>query len=175
VIKKVKAVNNPLMIIAIFAAFAEVAGIVALAAVDKEIQNIFVWFVMCFPSFLVFLFFLTLNFNPKVLYTSSNLKDEEIFLNALIGARNIPMNLDEVKTQLEEAKDEIVNQTVEQISAAGEAEKSKISEILDRQLSKIEDRISSIRHEADVAYQGIALLPRDSKSPSVGFYRPTLG
>ena len=46
VIEKVKAVNNPLTIIAFFAALAEVAGTVALAAMDKEIQHVFVWFVM---------------------------------------------------------------------------------------------------------------------------------
>jgi hypothetical protein len=169
VIEKVKAVNNPLTIIAIFAALAEIAGTVALAAVDKEIQHIFVWFVMGFPLLLVLLFFITLNFNPTVLYAPSDFRNEENFLNTLIGTQNVSISLEEVTTQLEEAKDKILSQTIEQISAAGEAEKSKISDILDRQLSKIEDRISSIRHEADIAYQGIARLPRDSKSPSVGF------
>jgi len=71
-LEKMKAVNNPLTIIALFAALAEIAGTAALAAMDKEIQHIFIWFVMAFPILLVAMFFATLNFNPKVLYAPSD-------------------------------------------------------------------------------------------------------
>jgi hypothetical protein len=52
-IEKVKAVNNPLTIIAIFAALAEIAGTVALKLVAQDLQGIFIWFVMLFPCLLV--------------------------------------------------------------------------------------------------------------------------
>ena len=71
-IDKIKAVNNPLTIIAIFAGIAEIAITVALATMDKEVQHIFVWFVMAYPTLLAVLFFGTLNFNAKVLYAPSD-------------------------------------------------------------------------------------------------------
>jgi hypothetical protein len=52
-IENFKAVQNPLTVIAIFAALAEIAGTIALAAVDKEYQYTFMWFVMAFPTLLV--------------------------------------------------------------------------------------------------------------------------
>jgi hypothetical protein len=58
-IEKIKAANNPLTIIAIFAALAEVAGTVALGLVDKPLQQTFVWFVMGFPTLLFALFLVT--------------------------------------------------------------------------------------------------------------------
>jgi hypothetical protein len=63
--EKIKTVNNPLTIIAIFAGLAEIAGTTVLALVDKEIQHVFVWFVMVFPALLVILFFGTLVFQSQ--------------------------------------------------------------------------------------------------------------
>lgn len=45
-IEKVKPVNNPLTIIAVFAALAEIDGTVALGIVSKDLQPMFIWFVM---------------------------------------------------------------------------------------------------------------------------------
>lgn len=84
-IEKINKVGNPLTVIAIFAGLAEIAGTIALAAVDKSLQPTFVWFVMLFPIFLVTLFFITLNFNPKVLYAPSDFKNENLFLDTLRG------------------------------------------------------------------------------------------
>lgn len=78
-------VNNPLTVVGIFAALAEVAGTIALGTVDKAIQATFVWFVMGFPVLLLVFFFLTLNFNPKVLYAPSDFRDERYFLSTLSG------------------------------------------------------------------------------------------
>lgn len=55
-IEKIRAVSNPLTIIAIFAALAEIAGTIMLGLVDATIQSIFVWFVMIFPILIVVLF-----------------------------------------------------------------------------------------------------------------------
>src|SRR5260370_21059054 len=103
-IEKLKAVNNPLTIIAIFAALAEIAGTAALATVDKSLQGTFVWFVMCFPVLLVLAFFATLNFNPKVLYAPSDFKNEENFLSTLIRTQSVSMNLEQAMHDLEERK-----------------------------------------------------------------------
>jgi ABC-type amino acid transport system permease subunit len=78
--EKINGIRNPLTIIAIFAGLAEVAGTVAMATVNKELQGTFVWFVMGFPILLVLLFFLTWNFNPKVLYAPSDFRSDDSFL-----------------------------------------------------------------------------------------------
>src|SRR5215208_3382221 len=117
-IEKIKAVNNPLTIIAIFAALAEVAGTVALGIVAKEMQIIFIWFVMLFPTLLVVLFFVTLNFNPKVLYAPSDFRDEENFLNVLGGMSRVSVSLNEAQKQLEAATTQIIDDAVKQISIA---------------------------------------------------------
>jgi len=51
-------VSNPLTIIAIFAGLAEALATVALVQVPVEIQRLFVYFVMAFPTLIVILFFL---------------------------------------------------------------------------------------------------------------------
>jgi hypothetical protein len=155
-LEKIRAVSNPLTVIAIFAALAEVAGTIALATVNPELQQVFVWFVMGFPILLVVLFFATLNFNPKVLYAPSDFRDEENFLNTLVGSRTVSIGLDEVTRQLEEAKDRILRQAVEDITQVGGAERSKLSEILDRQLEQIETRIESVRRTAEALASGVS-------------------
>src|SRR5659263_346797 len=101
-IEKFKAVNNPLTIIALFAGLAEIAFTVSLGLVDKPLQTIFIWFVMVFPTLLVILFFTTLNFNPRVLYSPSDYKDEENFVNALIGTKTVVANLSQATQQFDE-------------------------------------------------------------------------
>lgn len=82
-IEKIKGINNPLTIIAIFAALAEISATVSVGFIDKNLQPIFIWFLMGFPSLLVILFFITLNFNTKVMYSPSDYKDEKYFVKAL--------------------------------------------------------------------------------------------
>jgi len=156
-LEKIRAVSNPLTIIAIFAALAEVAGTAALASVNKELQQVFVWFVMGFPVLLVILFFATLNFNPKVLYAPSDFRDEENFLNTLIGTRTVSIGLDDVTRQLEEAKDVILKRVLEDIAQVGAAERAKLSKILDQQLQQIETRIEDVRDTAEAIAVGASV------------------
>jgi predicted transcriptional regulator len=151
-IEKIKAVNNPLTIIAIFAALAEVAGTVALATVDKSLQQTFVWFVMAFPTLIVIFFFATLNFNPKVLYAPSDFRNEENFLNTLLGARGLSSSLDEVAEQLEEAKAQILEQSAAQISAINDSERAALTKLLER----IESRVATAREEAKAVVADVA-------------------
>jgi hypothetical protein len=82
VLEKFKKITNPLTIIAIFAGIAEVMGTIALPFVSDTNQSIFIWFLIVFPTLLVCLFFLTLNFNHKVLYSPSDYREDSSFLAA---------------------------------------------------------------------------------------------
>ncbi|HDF2340870.1 TPA: hypothetical protein PC598_000399 [Morganella morganii] len=75
-------INNPLTIIAIFAGVAESLATIALVNVPQDIQLIFVYFVMVFPTVIVVLFFLTLNYNNTVLYAPSDFDDQSHYLEA---------------------------------------------------------------------------------------------
>lgn len=79
VLEKMPHVKNPLSVVALFAGLAEVSGTVALPFLGPEVQAVFVWFLMAFPTLLVLLFFATLNWNHTVLYAPSDFKDENNF------------------------------------------------------------------------------------------------
>lgn len=82
-IEKVGTIKNPLTIIAIFAAIAEISGTVVLPFINEANQSTYIWFLIVFPILLIILFFLTLNFNHKVLYAPSGYQNEENFLHSL--------------------------------------------------------------------------------------------
>lgn len=82
-IEKVGPIKNPLTIIAIFAAIAEISGTVVLPFISENNQGIYVWFLIVFPITLILFFFLTLNFNHKVLYAPSDYANEENFVLSL--------------------------------------------------------------------------------------------
>lgn len=91
-------VKNPLTVIAIFAGTAEISGTAVLPLLEATSQSIYIWFLMLFPFTLIGLFFITLNWNHKVLYAPSDFKDEDHFLNILQKAT--------VKDKLEKINDE---------------------------------------------------------------------
>lgn len=72
--------KNPLTIIAIFAGIAEVSGTAILPFISPENQQLFIFYLIGFPTILVILFFITLNFNNKVLYAPSDYKDESNYI-----------------------------------------------------------------------------------------------
>jgi hypothetical protein len=84
-VENLKKINNPLTIIAIFAALAEINATIALSFIAPTLQPVFIWFVIGFPTLLVLLFFITWNFNPKVMYAPTDFKHEENFLTTLRG------------------------------------------------------------------------------------------
>jgi len=77
-----KKITNPLTIVAIFAGIAEIMGTVSLSLVSSAYEYWVVLFLISFPSLLLILFFLTLNFNHRVLYAPSDYKDEANFMLA---------------------------------------------------------------------------------------------
>ncbi|MFZ1546852.1 MAG: hypothetical protein WAT12_07090 [Candidatus Nitrotoga sp.] len=80
---KFASVKNPLTVIAIFAGIAEVSGSAVLPLIAPANQTLYIWFLMLFPFTLIAVFFLTLNFNHRVLYAPSDFKDEDNFVNIL--------------------------------------------------------------------------------------------
>ena len=96
--------RNVLTIIAIFAAIAEISGIVVLPFIgDTENQRIYLWYLIIFPSLLFFLFFLTLNFNHKVLYAPSDFQKENDSIHTLkySSISDEIMKLKEITNELE--------------------------------------------------------------------------
>lgn len=102
-IEKVGPIKNPLTIIAIFAAIAEISGTLVLPFIEKANQSVYVWFLMVFPILLILLFFLTLNFNHKVLYAPSDYKNEDNFLQSLPRA-SFTEKVQKIQAELEEAE-----------------------------------------------------------------------
>jgi hypothetical protein len=78
--KPSKRTKNPLTIIAIFAAIVEASALASLPFLKEQSQDIYTWFLVGFPPFLTLLFFITLNFNYKVLYSPSDYTNETDFL-----------------------------------------------------------------------------------------------
>lgn len=83
--EQIKKINNPLTIIAIFAALAEINATIAIGLIEVDLQKFFIWFVMIFPTILVAAFFLTLNFNTKVIYSPSDYREDKTFLDSMYG------------------------------------------------------------------------------------------
>lgn len=98
-------ISNPLTIVGIFAGIAEVAGTIVLPFVDVSLQVYFIWYVMGFPIFLVIVFFITLNVNPKVLYAPSDYSDENNFMKLLTNAKETldktQVTIDKLQTVIE--------------------------------------------------------------------------
>lgn len=82
-IEKIGHIKNPLTVIAIFAGIAEISGTVVLPFVALEVQKIYIWFLMLFPSFLVAVFFYTLHRAPASLYSPSDYQNEDNFVKSV--------------------------------------------------------------------------------------------
>jgi len=80
---KLSTVKNPLTVIAIFAGTAEISGTAILPLLETQSQQIYIWFLMLFPLILIVFFFITLNWNHKVLYAPSDFSDENHFIDIL--------------------------------------------------------------------------------------------
>lgn len=78
--KEMGHVKNPLTVIAIFAGIAETSGAVILPFLDKDIQGVFVWFLMFFPCLLIAFFFGVLYRKHHVLYAPSDYKEDKSFV-----------------------------------------------------------------------------------------------
>jgi len=101
-----KKISNPLTIIAIFAGLAEINATVVIGLLPADLQEIFIWFIILFPTILVVVFFYTLNFNPKVLYAPSDFTNEENFLKTMDSSIKsfTPVKMDITKENYKDVK-----------------------------------------------------------------------
>ena len=76
---KGEGLRNPLHAVAMFSAFAEFCGTAVLLKLDATLQPVFLWFFMGFPTLLLVLFFLTLNFNSTVFYAPVDFEDDDSY------------------------------------------------------------------------------------------------
>ncbi|KQZ91267.1 MULTISPECIES: hypothetical protein [unclassified Pseudomonas] len=78
-----KRIANPITVIAIFATLSETSAAVILPLLDNREREIYIWFLISFPFYLLLLFFATLNFNYRSLYAPSDYEKGEHFIEAL--------------------------------------------------------------------------------------------
>ncbi|WP_347927892.1 hypothetical protein [Pseudomonas helvetica] len=81
-----KKISNPMTIIAIFATLSETSAAVSLPFLDNEERQTYIWFLISFPFYLLFLFFITLNFNYKSLYAPSDFQKSKQFVKVIDDA-----------------------------------------------------------------------------------------
>ncbi len=101
---KISTVRNPLTVIAIFAGIAEIMGTAVLPFLEAQSQQIFIWFLMLFPFILIVFFFLTLNWNHKVLYAPSDFTNEDNFVD-ILKKPSIQETISNIEEELEERSD----------------------------------------------------------------------
>lgn len=126
--EQIKRINNPLTIIAIFAALAEVNATIAISLIDKSLHYIFIWFIIGFPTLLVILFFVTLNYNTGVMYSPSDYREDKTFLDSLYGqvkGKSVTETESNTIRVLEAFEGKILGLIDEKISSKAEANLSK--------------------------------------------------
>ncbi|WP_216597560.1 hypothetical protein [Pseudomonas coronafaciens] len=95
-------IKNPLTVISRFAAVAEICGSVVLPLIEPDNQSMYIWFLILFPTFIVTLFFATLNFNHKTLYVPSDYKNEDHFIS-LFGKVTTAERNEKLQEEVDEA------------------------------------------------------------------------
>lgn len=98
--KGTQKINNPLAIIGIFSTISELAMAATLLKLSSELQEIFIWFVMLFPTLLVILFFMVIFKKPTALYAPSDFKDEDNYIKTVTNIK--------LESKLEDDKDVIL-------------------------------------------------------------------
>jgi hypothetical protein len=169
---KIKRINNPLTIIAIFAALAEVNATIAIGLIDKELHYIFIWFVILFPTILVILFFVTLNFNTKVMYSPSDYNDDKSFMDSLFGGyygdkKENKEEFDAVKFSIE-----LENKLTESMqSKLDEIIKNSNSPIFKKEIEALKLQVKSVADQSIIEVKNLYAIPTDLKEILLSFYR----
>jgi DNA-binding MarR family transcriptional regulator len=143
-IEQIRHIKNPLTIVAIFAALAELAGTVSPATIDSTHHGEIVLFLTLFPALLVVLFFLTLWFRPWVLYAPSDFQNEKHFLDMFTEAQRASLELDAIAAQFQDLIKKAVSAAV---SSGGAQDRSseRVSEVLNSESAQMMSRIKSAR------------------------------
>jgi hypothetical protein len=170
-VEKIKRINNPLTIIAIFAALAEINATIAIGLIDKDLHQIFIWFVIGFPTLLVVLFFLTLNYNTKVMYSPSDYHDDKSFIDLLGGyygdKKDKGDEIDPLKlsTDIESKITEKLEGKLDEI-----LKKSKNPE-LQKEIEELKNQIKTVSDQSIVEFKEMYSIPTDLKEILLSLYR----
>lgn len=148
-IENIKKISNPLTIIAIFAALAEVAGTVAFVGIEKEVQEVFVWFVMLFPTLLVALFFMTLNFNHHVLYAPSDYDNDRNFLEAIKGRKELDVNFVSLETEVNKLSNTLESALEKQQDGISQADIESLKSTISQELANVKARVEVTKESAE--------------------------
>ncbi|MFZ6776516.1 hypothetical protein ACO0LD_06745 [Undibacterium sp. Ji83W] len=179
-------VKNPLSVIAIFAGIAEISGTAVLPHIAVANQALYIWFLMLFPTLLVCIFFLTLNFNHKVLYAPSDFKDEDNFVNLLKKATDIelvkfkggsttanfeaetaPLSIPEIEEPTTENTDELPNSSNQQESLRDKLDEAeKEGEATQQSIQEIQSNIEKSLKEIDKLLLDIDSTKESNGAPS---------
>ena len=73
-------------IIAVFATLSETSAAISLPFLDNDEREMYIWFLISFPFYLLFLFFATLNFNYRSLYAPSDFEKGKHFIKVMSNA-----------------------------------------------------------------------------------------
>jgi hypothetical protein len=85
-IKLKQRITNPMTVIAIFATLSETSAAVSLPFLDNKERELYIWFLISFPFYLLLLFFVTLNFNYRSLYAPSDFEKGKHFIKVMDNA-----------------------------------------------------------------------------------------
>lgn len=117
-------VKNPLTMVSVFAAISEVAMAYVITTLSDKLQEIFIWFVMGFPTVLVFIFFFILYRKPAVFFSPGDYRKEELYVSSIgLGKSDDSAELrirklEETVTTLEDFLEKAKLGTAEQIEYA---------------------------------------------------------
>ncbi|WP_367859727.1 hypothetical protein [Pseudomonas brassicacearum] len=81
--KPLKTITNPMTLIAIFATLSETSAAISLPFLDDQDREYYLWFLISFPFYLLLLFFITLNFNYRSLYSPSDFRKSKHFIKTM--------------------------------------------------------------------------------------------
>lgn len=70
-------------LIAIFATLSETSAAISLPFLDDQDREYYLWFLISFPFYLLLLFFITLNFNYRSLYSPSDFRKSKHFIKSM--------------------------------------------------------------------------------------------
>lgn len=119
-------VQNPLTMVSIFAAISEVAMAYVITKLSDNLQQIFIWFVMGFPTVLVIIFFFILYKKPAVFFSPGDYQKEELYVSSIgIG------KIDNISEQRIKGLEDTLNTVVDYIDKKTDTKKTAEAPNLD--------------------------------------------
>lgn len=106
-IEKIGPVSNPLTIIAIFAGVAEMSGTLVLPFISDSVQSTYVWFLMVYPTLLLFLFFYVLYTKTVTLYAPSDFVNQKDYIELMETTRKVQKQVVENSNKIDETKESV--------------------------------------------------------------------